>query len=149
MTDKLEIHFSLAGFRMIILGRQFPDLNDFWDGNWLVVSCECHATGSSIQAAGPFVHLSGIVELLDKLENLQSMNCSSANVNFIEPNLGMEFEVDSLGQMKFCVRLTSDYERQDHRVTYELDQSYLATAISQCKNILLNYPIKDSGKSYF
>jgi hypothetical protein len=144
LTEKaLQPTFELAGFQMKVLGRQFPDHNDFWDGNWLNVTCKCVAFGSRVGADGPFVHLSGIAELLSKLESLYATKSNEEIISFIEPTLNMAFKMGTLGSIEFDLSLTPDHMNQSHRFTFALDQSYLPAAIQQCKNILLSYPIKD------
>ena len=122
------------------MGRQFSDAQDFWDGNWLNVLCECKASGARVEAQGPLVHLSEMAELLKGLEALSEGNCKKANVDFIEPELGLRFEVGSRGDLKFEVRLTPNALEQSHRFDFAIDLSYLPSAIGQCRAILDAYP---------
>jgi len=136
--------FEIAGFKLMVMGRQFPDAQDYWDGNWLNVRCECKASGARVEAQGPLVHLSEIAELLNGLKALSEGNGKKANVDFIEPELGLRFEVGSRGDLKFEVRLTPNALEQSHRFDFAIDLSYLPVAIGQCKAILDAYPRRDT-----
>lgn len=55
MREELDIKF--AGMSLWVLGRQFPDLDDYWDGNWLNVQVRVEASGAAVEAAGPIIHV--------------------------------------------------------------------------------------------
>jgi hypothetical protein len=144
MTERLGSIFELAGLRMSVHARQYPDLYDFWDGNWLNVACDCIAPGSQVRADGPFIHLSEIAVLLEKIKLLNSRSATEAKIQFIEPTLKLEFKMDSKGHIDFHVHLTPDHMNQSHSYLFEIDQSYLPDAILQCQSILQNFPLRDA-----
>ena len=52
-TDQLGAPaIRLAGFQLWVHGRQFPDSQDCWDGNWLNVTAHCDAAKGSVWALG-------------------------------------------------------------------------------------------------
>ena len=65
-----EPSVSLAGFRLWVCGRQFPDSTDYWDGNWVVVRAECESLASRTEARGPFIHLSELETWREELKTL-------------------------------------------------------------------------------
>ena len=143
MVTVLEpLIFKLAGFQLKVLARQFPDSHDIWDGNWLNVIGECNAEGSSVRAAGPFVSLSEIIALLKTMESLHSFSSKKGEVHFMEPELELNFEANSIGGVSFSVDFTPDNLSQSHKFIFDIDLNYLSDAISQCKLILETYPIR-------
>ena len=51
-AEKLDVpDIKLAGLQIWIHSRQFPDTDDFWDGNWLNITAHCGADGASVWAA--------------------------------------------------------------------------------------------------
>jgi hypothetical protein len=46
---------QVVGFQLWIHGRQFPDAQDCWDGNWLRVTAHCGANGATVWASGAIV----------------------------------------------------------------------------------------------
>jgi hypothetical protein len=43
-----EATIEVSGLQIWVCGRQFPNKDDFWDGNWLKVSVHCSAQDSSV-----------------------------------------------------------------------------------------------------
>ena len=134
--------FRLAGFELKVLRRQFPNATDYWDGNWLMVECECRAPGATVRANGPFVHLCEVVQLKCALEALQLGETGEKIIDLMEPELKMKFETGSRGHLQFSVALTSNHLDQSHRFSFDIDQSYLPEAIQQCSAILTAYPVR-------
>ena len=46
---------NIVGFQLWVHGRQFPNAQDYWDGNWLNVTAHCGANGASVWASGAIV----------------------------------------------------------------------------------------------
>jgi hypothetical protein len=143
MPSDAAMCFELSGFRLEVLGRQFPVAQDYWDGNWLRVSSRCKAAGSRVHVEGSYVHIGGIVQLREKLEAMFSNNSKLEEIDFIEPELEMRFDVGTRGDVRFEVWLTPNHLNQMHRYTFEIDLSYFPAAIRQCDAILKSYPVKD------
>ena len=80
---------ALAGFRLSVLGREFHDSHDTWDGNWLQVEAECTADGATARLTGPFVRVDEIVRLASAFEALSDLSSRKQ-------------EVDLFGQVKHC-----------------------------------------------
>ncbi|HEY4193480.1 MAG TPA: hypothetical protein VGM46_12610, partial [Mesorhizobium sp.] len=55
-VDDPDIKFDI--FRLWVIGRQFPNSDDYWDGNWLNVRAEVRANGAIIEVIGAILHLS-------------------------------------------------------------------------------------------
>jgi len=49
---------QVGGLQLWIHARQFPDSEDYWDGNWLMVTVRCCASGAEVWVKGPILHLS-------------------------------------------------------------------------------------------
>ncbi len=136
-----EPYFNLGGFAIRIHGYEFPNATDYWDGNWLDVSCACTAPGATVTVRGPFVRINEIFDLLESLEALLS-GAEVPDVKFMEQELALDFESSGLGELRFTVSLTPNLN-QSHQMSFDIDQSHLTAAIEQCKAILANYPLKD------
>jgi hypothetical protein len=48
---------KLDGLQMWIHGRQFPNEEDYWDGNWLNVTAHCGSQGADVWTSGPILHV--------------------------------------------------------------------------------------------
>jgi hypothetical protein len=78
---------SIGPFRLWVLGREFPDAQDFWDGNWLNVIADCELNRARVEIEGPYLHLSELETWRDELEEIDRTLSGTASVGHIEPNL--------------------------------------------------------------
>ena len=134
--------FCIGGLEVWIYGRQFPESDDYWDGNWLDITAKCTSEGAIVWVSGNIIHLPEIEHLKTSCERLYQSLKGKAELPCIEPNLSVEFEANTLGQISMIVNITPDHLNQNHKFTFEIDQSYLPHIISSCKRILNKYRIK-------
>jgi hypothetical protein len=132
--------FSLGPFRLWVLGRQFPDAQDFWDGNWLNVIADCELNRARVAIEGPYLHLSELETWRNELEEIDRKLSGTASVGHIEPNLRVVVQAKKLGQLEVELDITPENVSQSHRFTFELDQTYLPRLISGLNKILRKYP---------
>ena len=138
---------SFAGLKIWINKRQFPDADDYWDGNWLYVTAFCDSFGSQVWTEGPIIHLSEIEHLLKGMENLYHTLQGEAELPCAEPNLSVKVSLDRLGNGTLTVQITPDHMTENHEYIFEVDQSYFPKVISELKTILEIYPIKTNNKT--
>jgi hypothetical protein len=134
---------KIAGFQLWILGREFPDADDYYDGNWLRVTAHCGGQGAAVWTRGPLLMASDIEGFGVACEKLLSGENDDAVLNPLEP----EFEVslarsDSLGHFLSVISITPDHMTQEHRFEFEIDQTFVSEIITQCQNIVTTYPIR-------
>jgi hypothetical protein len=141
-----EPDLEIAGLRIWICGRQFPECEDFWDGNWLHVKAVCCGFGSRVEIDGPIVHLGEIDHLASQLDVLYGSLKGKASLDCIEPNLGVDFSVSKAGQVSVKVQITADHMQEQHQMMFEIDQTYLPPIIAGCRSILQRYPIREPEK---
>lgn len=143
-TDSLgppAIH--VAGLQLWVHGRQFPDSFDSWDGNWLNVSAHCQALGSSVWASGPLIMATDVAHWLKQCHLLYEGGDGDAKLQPLEPNLAVTISaLDQLGHLEMRVEITPHHMTQWHRVSFEIDQSYLPSLMRQCRAILEEYPVR-------
>jgi hypothetical protein len=142
-ADELEDpDLTMAGLKLWVHGRQFPDQEDYWDGNWLDVTARCVAEGATVSVSGPILHASELQSLHEGLKRLHANPDGEVILDCLEPNLGVELKGDRLGGIRLTLRITPDNIYQDHIFYFDIDQSYLPSIIRDCKTILDHYPIK-------
>jgi hypothetical protein len=137
-----EPAIKIAGLQIWVHGRQFPDANDYEDGNWLNITAHCGAAGSDVWINGPIIHLPEVYGLLVEAEQMNETLSGSATLDCIEPELQFSITVESLGHIKMKVDITPDNLNQEHIFIFEIDQSYLSGLINSCKSLLIKYPIR-------
>ncbi|HEY0115950.1 MAG TPA: hypothetical protein VGB54_09530, partial [Allosphingosinicella sp.] len=131
----------LGGLSIWVVGRQFPDARDFWDGNWLVLRARMEAPGATVQCEGPFLMASDVERFRNELAAASETLAGEATLGSVEPNLTVKLEVRRLGQVTGEVEITPEHLSQFHRFTLELDQSYLPAMVDSCDALLDRFPV--------
>lgn len=140
MRDEPDV--GLAGLSIWVLGRQIPDQDDFWDGNWLNVLVRVEATGATVEVRGPIIHAGELASFTEELELLDATLTGNASLKCMEPNLDVVIRGDKRGQAKMTIRITPDYLAQSHEFICSIDQTYFKPVIVQCRRILSVFQIR-------
>jgi hypothetical protein len=134
---------TVAGFQLWVHGRQFPEAEDYYDGNWLRVTAHCGASGASVWAEGAILMVTEIARFGSQCAEMLSGATSAAALDPIEPGLEVSLQVsDRLGHVLAKVEITPDHLMQAHTMQFEIDQSYLPEMIRQCSAIVQEYPTR-------
>ena len=133
---------KLEGLSIWALAREFPNSEDFWDGNWITVHAHVEAPGARVDVRGPWLRSDEVERFLDRLEALNQELKGVAELACIEPTLNVKVTCGSLGHIQIAVEITPDHLSQSHRFEFFSDQTYLASAMTGCRNILAKYPVK-------
>jgi hypothetical protein len=140
-TDLGEPDLRVAGLRLWVHGRQFPEAEDAYDGNWLRVTAHCGASGASVWAQGAILMVTDVAGFGDGCTAMLGGKSKTAALTPLEPDLKVTLEsTDSLGHVRAHVEITPDHVWQSHRFEFEVDQSYLPGIITQCSDFVSEYP---------
>ncbi len=133
----------VAGFRLWVHGRQFPEAQDYWDANWLNVSACCEAPGAIAWAAGPILMTVDLERWRSECERMEG----EATLRSYEPNLRVHVRpVDRLGHLSMRVEITPDHLEQQHAFEFGIDQTFLPGIVLQCGAILEEFPVREPEK---
>ena len=142
-ADLGEPSLKVAGLQLWVQGRQFPESQDYHDGNWLRVTAHCGASGASVWVQGAILMVTDIARFGDACAAMHRSDSKSAALDPLEPELLVSLEVtDRIGHVRALVEITPDHLAQAHRFEFEVDQSYLPCIIRQCSAIVQEYPIR-------
>jgi len=141
-TMREEPDLQLAGLSLWVLGRQFPDQNDYWDGNWLNVRVRVEAAEAVVEAHGPIIHAPELESFVNELDLLDTTLAGSALLKCTEPNLDVALRGDSRGHATVTIKVTPDHMTQSHEFIFSIDQTYFKPLIAKCRKILSDYPIR-------
>ncbi|HZG08863.1 MAG TPA: hypothetical protein VEZ70_07785 [Allosphingosinicella sp.] len=139
MTDEPDLQDG--GLSVWVIGRQFPNASDYWDGNWLTVRARMDASGATVECGGAILMTSDTDRFRLELESLDATLAGEATLVSYEPNLKATPEVMTLGHIEFEVAITPDHLNQFHRFSVDLDQSHLPPLIDACERILERFPV--------
>ena len=142
-----EPSLQVAGFQLWIDGREAPESTDDYDGNWLSATAHCGAPGASVWAQGAIVMVTDVESFGEQCQKLLNGEAENADLDPIEPGFRVAIEpTDELGHLRARVEITPDHLTQSHTVDFEIDQSYLSGIISQCADIVREFPVRGAGE---
>ena len=142
-TDLGEPDLKVAGFQLWVHGRQYPEANDYYDGNLLRVTAHCGASGASVWAQGAILMVTDIAGFGNGCAAMLDGPSRSADLAPCEPEIKVSLEAsDRVGHIRAQVEITPDHLLQAHRFEFEIDQSYLPGIIKQCSDIVQEYDIR-------
>jgi len=134
---------KLGSLALWVHGREFENATDYWDGNWLHATARCGAVGAAVTVSGPFVRITELLEWASDSRGLLAGARDSAELATIEPELKVVLTAaDSLGHLEMVVEITPDHVHQEHKFTFEIDQSYLPPLIASIERLASKYPVR-------
>lgn len=133
---------SVAALKIWTHNRQFPDSDDYWDGNWINSSAQMSANGATVEVIAPFIHLGELKRWYGQLLDLNKSLSGEANLEPMEPDLSVSMKAESLGHITVNVNMTPDNISQKHWFEFEIDQSYIPKLIGDLEAVLSKFPIR-------
>lgn len=88
------------------------------------------------------MHLSEIKRWADACERMYNTLSGETNLDCMEPGFSVQMRMEKLGHISLEVSITPDHLTQEHRFKFEVDQSYLAELVNDCRRVLVDYPIR-------
>ena len=134
---------ALGALRLWVHRRQFPDAEDRWDGNWLVVTAEHRQAGATVAVTGPILDAVGLERFRDELVVVHHTRAGEATLASPEPNLHVRVgPPDRHGHLRLRVEITPDPSIEGHWFEIDIDQSHLPPAIVQLERVLERFPVR-------
>jgi hypothetical protein len=136
-----------VGLRLWVHGRQFPDAEDYWDSNWLLITARVEASGARVEIEGPLIRNTEIAAFAAELRQLSATLRGTARLDCLEPELRVTLSAaDAIGHIAVEISITPDQLSQSHRFEFGCDQSYLPGLIASCEAMLEKYPVLDERR---
>ena len=140
--DGADADLDIFGLKIRVVGRQFPDADDFWDGNWLQVEVHMKANGAEVTVQGPILRSDEIATFLIGLEVMNRELSGKAELLCMEPNLNISIAFEgSLGSIRGIVEITPEFSNQFHRFQVGGNPSDLPKLITECRRVLSRFPV--------
>ena len=133
----------IGRLELFVLGREFENSDDYWDGNWLRMKARIAAVGAMVETEGPFLRIDELSDFLAQLESAVQTLSGEARLETLEPNLKVTVAfIDALGHAEVRVDVTPDQLVQQHRFIDGTNQSYLQKTVRQLRAVLRDYPLR-------
>lgn len=133
--------FTLAGFNVWVLGREFDDAQDPSDDNWLRVVAQCGAQGAEVRVSGAILELAELRAWLDELLALQTSKTGAAELACTEPYLRAQVKFAN-GRGTFALEITPDPLTQQHKFSFDIDHSQVSKLTSSLETLLMKFPLR-------
>ena len=82
-----EPSVKIGGLAIWVHGRQFPDSEDHFDGNWLRVTAHCGASGAMVEVTGAILMVNDLERWAHQCEILYRDLAGEAVLSSYEPDL--------------------------------------------------------------
>ena len=136
----------MGPLEVTILGRQCPDFQDYYGGNWLMVRATVKTSAAQVVMERPCLLAQEVEDWRRDLEALAKQGSGEVEGRFIEPNPAVSIAMGSTGRLDCEVELGPEagyvcYAESYRLVLEDLDQSHLAGLIARLDRILQAYPV--------
>jgi len=139
-------HLKVAGLELWVHDRRSPEAQDYWEGNWLVVTVRCAAEGATIWTTGALLRVPDLARWAASLDRLHQRpeGVGVATLASDEPNLTAVIRsTERTSELQLVVDITPDALTQEHRLRFAVERSELPDLVQQCRGIVKAYPVRD------
>ena len=133
---------SIGDLKIWIHSREFPNADDYWDGNGLNATALCSTPTAKVWCSGAILHLDGLSRWHKEILHMHETLKGSASLNSFEPNLLVDMQMDKAGHISTLVRITGEYMHETHEFRFPSDQTSLPTLIESLNSVFKTYPLK-------
>lgn len=133
---------EIAGLRIWIHSRKYPESERFWDVNWLNATFHCIESGASVWVSGDILHNTEIADWLTELERLDENLSDEANFKTMERYIDVKIAPETYQRISIKVSISPDRIFQKHYFEFWLDGNSLKKLIEDCHKVLTKFPIK-------
>jgi hypothetical protein len=133
--------FEIEGLRVWVHGRQYPDAQTFWDGNWWRTTILCSSENSSVKVSGDVLHGSEVGSWLTELEQVREGHESSAHMDTMEPYLEVEIRPETYQRFSVRVNITPDHVFEKHYFEFWCMSDEIDKLIAGCRHALQQFPL--------
>ena len=145
---KFTVRGENANVTISVKWREFPDLHDYHDGNWLISDITIMVPGFK----GSFdfcLDAPALAGFLQELNQMKATVSGSASFTPIEPSISLVGEMTNMRQIRWkgIAQYPLGYG-SELDFEFESDQSYLPEVISELENVLSLFPVRrQAGES--
>ncbi len=120
--------------------REFPDLDDYWDGNWLEANIKVEMSDFMFRCRSWFTVME-FQNLYDNLMKLSNLTVKEVDFTPLELGLILNFSINKRGIVTCSGTISDDLHKNSLDFTFETYLSFLDDFINQLKSILVQYPL--------
>jgi hypothetical protein len=132
-------------FLLQAVGREFPDINDYWDGNWVLFTVSLVMPGLSVEIVDPCIRVDELEAFLLELRSFALGHLNAVESSFREPVVSIGVQAPEPGEEDLLARIEINLFTDDGvaGTTAEMDLTHdsLDIFIKGVEDILRDYPV--------
>jgi len=144
-TARLNFKDRKSFFLLQAVGREFPDINDYWDGNWILFTASLTMPGLSVQITDPCVRVDELEAFLLELRSFALGHLNAVESSFREPVISIGIQAPEPGEEDLLARIEINVFTDDGvaGTVAEMDVRHdsLDLFIRGIEDILREYPV--------
>lgn len=139
----MEFHLlgEVTKVKIDVLGREYPDCSDYWDGNWVISNVKIDIPGYHADFSAS-LRTDDISDFLSELRRMNRQLSGKAALKNIDNFVHFEGKMDKAGQIVWSGE-TCYPAGSGAILTFEFisDQSYLTDLIRELEDLMHVYPV--------
>jgi len=128
-------------------GREFPEVHEYWDGNWMMIHLVFSMPGMHIDFVDPCIRTDELEDFLEELKSFSQEHVLGIETDFTEPILYLNMQVVEPGGDVIATQVEINVlaEQAQAGMTVEMDVTMDAVEefIRGIEEILREYPVVD------
>jgi len=144
-TARLAFKDRKSFFVLKAVGREFPDINDYWDGNWILFSISLVMPGLSVEVTDPCIRVDELEAFLLELRSFSLGHLNAVESSFREPVVSIGVQTPEPGQQDLLARIEINVFTDDGVAgtvaEMDLGNDSLDLFIRGIEDILRDYPV--------
>ncbi|MBN2225353.1 MAG: hypothetical protein JW765_11790 [Deltaproteobacteria bacterium] len=144
-TARLAFKDRKSFFVLKALEREFPDINDYWDGNWILFSVSLVMPGLSVEITDPCIRVDELEAFLLELRSFALGHLNAVESSFREPVVSIGVQTPEPGEDDLLARIEINVFTDDGvaGTVAEMDLRHdsLDLFIRGIEDILRDYPV--------
>ena len=144
-TARLSFKDRASFFLLQAAGREFPDINDYWDGNWVLFTVSLVMPGLSVEITDPCIRVDELEAFLLELRSFSLGYLNAVESSFREPVVSIGIQTPEPGEEDLLARIELNVFTEDGMAgtiaEVDLTQDGLDGFIRGIEEILRDYPV--------
>lgn len=133
---------NIGDLSILVHGYEFPDIQDYWGGNWLEVDVWCESQGKRVGFSGrPCLRVSELAQFRRELKKLAKQRRDTAGLKPLEPYLGVKIRREAItDRISVSVSMRLKQSKDIHSFQFTCDVQQVNGWIGEINAVLKAFP---------
>jgi hypothetical protein len=144
-SARLSFKDRKSYFLLQAAGREFPDINEYWDGNWILFTVLLVMPGLTVELTDPCIRVDELEAFLLELRNFSLGHSVGVESSFQEPVVSIGLQGAEPGQDEILARIEVNIFTDDGIsgtvAEVDVENTAIDLFIQGVEEILREYPV--------